>query len=251
MLTIRNTTNLAGLSISGDYQDLDTLYMALLMIVGDEGEYEHFAGARLRVLGIMYDIRHSFQGDREFEFVDNGMDAGRMKLLGIITPEKNVYYTCQLYYPETLFVTMAINDFIRLYAKKQAKSATFPLLDNKNLWDGHIATARLFQSLVVNCLKEAVTEASFKRILKLLHKDYMWTDWYTTQYLDMLNIRYLNIEEREERSKTLSTIVKRMVEKGNEYQEIERAVRETAIANKCSTEDIGLTHWNYPEVIEW
>jgi hypothetical protein len=39
MLTLRNTPNLAGIEICGDYKDLDTLYMALLTIVGDEGEY--------------------------------------------------------------------------------------------------------------------------------------------------------------------------------------------------------------------
>ena len=172
MLTVTNTPNLAGLSVSGDYQDLDALYMALLVIVGDEDEYGNYEGARLRVLGLMYDIRHAFQGDREFEFVRNGMNEDKMKLLEMITPEKNLYYKCQVYYPESLFVTMAINDFVRLYAKKQAKSATFPLVDKRNLWDIHIATARLFQSLVLSCLKEAVTDASYKRILNLLHKQH-------------------------------------------------------------------------------
>ena len=251
MLTLRNTTNLAGIEISGDYNDLDSLYMSLLLIVGNEEEYGNYEGSRLRVLGFMYDIRHAFQGDREIDFVSNGMDEDRMRLLEMITPEKNLYFKVNVYYPEVLFVIMALNDFIRLYAKKQAKSAPFPLLDKENLWDAHISNARLFQSLVANCLKEVVTEASFRRILNLLHKDYKWTDGYTTQYLDMLNIRYLGIGEKEERAKALSTSVKRMVEKGREYQEIEQGVRETAIANNCSTEDIRLSNWNYPEEIEW
>ena len=250
MLNLRNTRNLAGIEISGDYLDLDALYMALLIIIGDEGEYGHYEGARTRVLGVMYNIRHAFQGDRELEFIRNGMDEDRMKLLGMITPEKNLYYKVNLYYPETLFVTVAINDFIRLYSKKQAKSATFPLLDKKNLWDEHIAHARLFQSLVINCLQDVVTESSFKRMLNLMHKDYPWTDGYATQYLDMLNIRYLNIENKEERSKSLSSTVKRMVEKGKEYQKIEREVRQMAISHNCSTEDIRLS-WDYPDEIEW
>lgn len=133
----------------------------------------------------MYDIRHAFQGDREFEFVRNGMDADRMRMLEMITPEKNLYYKCQVYYPEALFVTIALNDFIRLYAKKQAKSAPFPLLDKKNLWDSAIANVRLFQGEVVKCLQKVVTEASFKRMLNLMHKDYPWVHGYATQYLDM------------------------------------------------------------------
>lgn len=250
MLNLRNTRNFTGIEITGDYLDLEALYMALLILIGDEGEYGHYEGARTRVLGIMYDIRHAFQGDREFEFIPNGMNEDSMKLLGMITPEKNLYYKVNLYYPETLFVTVAINDFIRLYSKKQAKSATSPLLDKKNLWDQHIAYARLFQSLVINCLQGVVTESSFKRMLNLMHKDYTWTDGYATQYLDMLNIRYLNIETKEERAKALSSTVKRMVEKGREYQEIEREVREIAISNNCSTEAISLS-WGYPDEIDW
>ncbi|QSO48484.1 DUF6904 family protein [Alicyclobacillus mengziensis] len=249
MLTLKNTPNLAGIEICGDYQDLDTLYMALLMIIGDEGDYGNFEGARLRTLGVMYDIRHAFQADREFEFVDNGMDEDTMKLLGMITPDKNLYYKVNVYYPEALFVTMAINDFIRLYAKKQAKSATYPLVDKKILWDSHIATARLFQSLVINCLKEAVTEASYKRMLNLLHKDYTWTDGYTTQYLDMLNIRYLEIGDREQRAKELSLVVKRMTEKGKEYRQVEEEVRAMAREHNCSVEDISLVE-DYPDV-DW
>jgi Domain of unknown function (DUF6904) len=65
----------------------------------------------------------------------------------------------------------------------------------------------------------------------------------------MLNIRYLNIEDKEERAKTLSIIVKRMTEKGKEYQEIERDVREMAIAHNCSIQDISLIE-DYPDV-EW
>ena len=247
MLTLKNTPNLAGIEICGDYQDLDTLYMALLMIIGDEGGYGNYEGARIRTLGVMYDIRHAFQADREFEFVQNGMDEDTMKLLGMITPDKNLYYKANVYYPEALFVTMAINDFIRLYAKKQAKSSTYPLVDKKNLWDVHIATARLFQSLVINCLKEAVTEASFKRILNLLHKDYTWTDGYATQYLDMLNIRYLEIGDREERAKALSVMVKRMIEKGKEYRQVEEEVRRMAREHNCSVEDISLVE-DYPEM---
>ncbi|SHJ72914.1 DUF6904 family protein [Alicyclobacillus tolerans] len=249
MLTLRNTPNLAGIEISGDYLDLDTLYLALHTAVGDEGEFPAYEGARLCVLGLCYDLRHAVQGDREVGFVPNGMDADRMKFLGLIAPEKNLYYKVNALYPEILFVTIALNDFIRLYAKKQAKSAPFPLLDKKNLWDSAIANVRLFQSQVINCVKAVVSEASFKRITNLMHKDYPWTDGYATQYLDLLNIRYLNIGDREERAKALSTTVKRMVEKGKEYQQVEQEVRAMAREHNCSVEDISLVE-DYPDV-EW
>ncbi len=198
----------------------------------------------------MYDIRHAFQGDREFESVHNGMDSDRMKFLEMITPEKNLYYKCQVYYPEALFIAIALNDFIRLYARKQAKRSRFPLLDKQNLWDEHIATSRLFQSLIIHCLKEVVTEASFKRIMNLMHQDYSWANGYATQYLDMLNIRYLKIGDKDERAKALSTTVKRMVEKGKGYRRVEEEVSAMARKHNCPVEDIRFVE-KYPEEIGW
>ncbi len=249
MLTLTNTPNFAGIEISGDHHDLNTLYMALLMIVGDEGEYGNYEGARLRVFAMMYDIRHAFQGDREFRLVRNILDEERIRGLETTIPEANLYYKCDVYYPEALFVVLAINDFIWLYAKKQAKSAPFPLLDKKNLWDTYIATARLFQSLMMNCVKKVITEASFNRVKNLMHKDYPWMAGYATQYLDTLNIRYLNLRDREQRAKELSKIVKRMMERSEEYRQIEAEVRAMAREHNCSVEDISLAE-DYPEV-EW
>nr|WP_181362988.1 hypothetical protein [Sulfoacidibacillus thermotolerans] len=99
------------------------------------------------------------------------MDEDRMKFLEMITPGKNLYYKCQIYYPEALFVTIALNDFIRLYSKKQARTAPFPLMDKRVQWDANVATARLCQSSVMSCVKEVVTEAQYKRIMNLMHKD--------------------------------------------------------------------------------
>ncbi|WP_407639961.1 DUF6904 family protein [Alicyclobacillus vulcanalis] len=75
-------------------------------------------------------------------------------------------------------------------------------------------------------------------------------DGYISQYLDLLNIRYLRIADREERAKVLSTIVKRMVEQGKEYRQIEEEVRAMAREHNCPVEDISLVV-DYPEEIEW
>jgi hypothetical protein len=74
MIYVTNTPNNAGVAIHGDYMDFKRLYNALHEIVGDEYQYPNYEGARLRVLGDCYDIRHAFMGDRELEFVDNGID---------------------------------------------------------------------------------------------------------------------------------------------------------------------------------
>lgn len=250
MLTLLNTPNLVGLEISGDFADLDTLYRALSTVVGDEWEYkEDVGGARLRVLGVCYDLRHTLMGDNEIQWVDNGMDREKMKLMGLVAPEKNVYYMCRILYPEILFVAMALNDFIRLYAKKQTRTARVPMLDVKNQWDASISAVRLFQALVFRCVNETVTEAAFKRMLALLRK-HTGFEGYATQYVDLLNLSYLDALDADERRRMLFGVVRRMLDNGNEYQAVAQRVRQAAVTHHCLEEDIEL-ELPYPEEILW
>ena len=191
-----------------------------------------------------------FQGDRDMEYVETGMNRERMRWLGRIAPEQNLYYQVAVYYPELLFVTMALNDFVRLYAKKIARSAVFPLTDKRVLWDPAIAKVRLLQSQVDACLKDAISPASYKRIINLMHHDYPWMDNYYDQYLDLLNIRYLELEHREARKKALLTTVKRMVEQGPEYHRLIDSVREFARDSGCPVEAVNLAE-GYPDTIDW
>lgn len=64
MLQITNTPQYAGVTVAGDYQDLDELYEVLHLIVGEEGELPSYDSVRLQVLGVCYDIRHLLMGDR-------------------------------------------------------------------------------------------------------------------------------------------------------------------------------------------
>jgi hypothetical protein len=116
MIYAENTPNNTGIAIYGDYLDFEKLYDALHVVVGDEGEFDTFEAARLRVLGVCYDIRHAMMGDREAEFVDNGMDEEKKRRMSVIAPDKNLYMKIYVLWPEMLFVTMALNDFVHIYA---------------------------------------------------------------------------------------------------------------------------------------
>ena len=70
-------------------------------------------------------------GDREIEFVDNGMDNEKKIRMSIITSDKNLYLKINVLWPEMLFVIMALNDFVQLYAKKKSKKAINLCLINK------------------------------------------------------------------------------------------------------------------------
>lgn len=250
MLTLRNTPNLAGIAISGDTHDLEFLYQGLHQVVGDEEEFLPYDSVRLRVLGVCYDIRHAFQGDRELEYVKTGMSRDRMRWLGRIAPEQNLYYQVPVLYPELLFVTMALNDFVRLYSQKLARSQPFPLLDKRVLWDPAVAAVRLLQSQVAGCLRDAVSPASYGRIMNLMHHHSPWMAHYCHQYLDIVNLRYLDLADGQQRKKALLTTVKRLVEKGPEYQGLVASIHDFARVNGCLVDDVRVSP-GYPETIDW
>jgi len=162
MIYITNTPNNTGVAIHGDYMDFKEIYQSLHTIVGEEEEYPSYEAARIRVLGVCYDIRHALMGDREIEFVDNGMDQDKMRRLSVITHNKNVYLVINVLWPEILFVTMAINDFILLNRKKCKHQQ----------WDKTTAAVRKLQATVSECIKQTVSDASYKRMINMMIRDY-------------------------------------------------------------------------------
>ncbi|MGO4886148.1 DUF6904 family protein [Anaerobacillus sp. MEB173] len=249
MIQVKNTPNLAGVTISGDFYDLEILYDSLHTIVGEEWEWKGYESARLRVLGVCYDIRHALMGHRDVEFVENGLDQDKMRFLSIAANDKNVYLACNVLWPEILFVTMALNDFVRLYAKKQAKNNYNSYTDYRTVWDTSISAVRIFQAAIASCIKETLPETSVNRVLKLMNHDYTWSDDYATQYIDELNCKFIEMN-REKREKNISVTAKRIAEKGREYQAIENAVLEAARKYNCHMTELRSTV-EYPEYIEW
>lgn len=256
MITIKNTENLAGICISGDFNDLDKLVDAFYVITIDEFSEKNKSHIAIstRVLGLCYDLRHAFQGDREVELVDNGMDEDKMKFHSIIAPRNNVYYKCNYLYPEMFFVMLALNELVKLRIRELVKSKYVysNVLDKNAIWDGNIATIRSFQAEFMKCVKEVLTEASFTRWLKFMNGDYINIEEIAGQYVDLQNIKYINMT-KEKRLKNLATIAKRIAEfrSDTEHREIKEVVAEAAKEHGCCEGDIRLKGIEYPEEILW
>jgi hypothetical protein len=249
LILVKNTANNTGVAIYGDSLDFQSLYDSLHNLIGEEEEFISFDTARTRVLGVCYDIRHALMGDREIEFMDNGMDDEKKKRMSLLTPDQNVYLKINVLWPEMLFVMMALNDFVRLYAAKSAKKRYDIMLDKQIVWNPSIADTRVFQAAVAKCLKDTVSAASFSRIINLLNKDYTWLENYTRQYLDVLNCRFIAMDS-EKRLKSIPTMAKRLAEQGEEYRQLRAAVK--AAARDYNTyEDNIKPPVDYPEDFQW
>ncbi|SFM17558.1 DUF6904 family protein [Pelosinus propionicus] len=239
MIFVKHTPNHAGVAIYGDYLDIEELYNTLHDVVGKENEYTSYQGVRMRVLGFCYELRHALMGNREFEYVDNGMDENRMKELAMITPKKNIYVGTHVLWPEMLFIIMCLSDFILLRQKK----IKYPE------WDANTAAVHKFQAAVGECLKQVVTETSYKRILNMITHDYTWFYGYTIQYIDILNGKFLAMS-KEKRLKSIATIAKRIAEIGDEYRAVREEVLEESLNYNCPVDEIQYD-WDYPDNIQW
>ncbi len=256
MITIKNTPNLTGVVISGDFNDFYYLVEVLHEITVNEYSEKHhqYYDISTRVLGLCYDVRHAYQGDREIELVDNHMTEDLMKWHSIITPKSNVYYSCKYLYPEMFFVMLALNRLVELRIKEltKAKYIYREALDKKVIWDDTIATIRSFQAAFAKCVKETFTTAAFSRWLSVMNSDNIGIENIAGQYVDLLNIKYINMT-KEKRKKNLSSIAKRIAEfrYDSDHEEIKKVVMEAAKEFRCQPGEIRLQGIEYPEDIEW
>src|SRR5699024_6846026 len=171
------------------------------------------------------------------------------RFLSITASDKNVYLSCQVFWPEILFVMMALNDFIKMYADKQAKNNFYIFTNFRTIWDPVIASVRQFQSAVATCMEETIPLQSITRILKFMNHDYTWMHHYITQYIDELNVTFSNMD-KEKRLKNISIMAKRLVEKGSEYQSLKQTIEAAAVKYNCHTTDLTIGT-EYPESINW
>jgi hypothetical protein len=254
MISIKNTPNLTGVIISGDFDDLYNLVEAFYAITVNEYSENHqeYLKVSIRVLGLCYDIRHAFMGDREVELVENHMTEDKMKWHSLIAPKSNVYYKCNCLYPEMFFVMLALNELVKLRIRDLAKTSYKEAMDKKVVWDSTIAIIRLFQAEFAKCVKATLTEGSFARWLNVMNNDYIGIETIAGQFIDLLNIKYLRMT-KEKRLKNLSSIAKRIAEfrYDNDHKEIKEAVAEGAREHGCEPEDLSLEGIEYPEGIEW
>ena len=80
MITARPTEHLTGIIIEGEYEDFYELVDGIYRMTGLEEDYgDLYWSVKNRLLGLCYDIRHAYQGDRNVKLVDNGVFDEMMK----------------------------------------------------------------------------------------------------------------------------------------------------------------------------
>ena len=263
MIRVTSTPNLAGVTISGDFEDLDALVDALYQVtVSDHDEdldkkSRRYLNISIRALGLAYDVRHAAQGDREIYTEANGIGERHAETRADAVqplPRSNVRYACNVLYPEVILVTMALNDLVKHRMLRLAKTryGFEAPLDKAVVNDRAISVIRLFQSVFVEAISKVLTKASFTRWRNIVHDRITDVVTITHPFVDTWNLRYLDMD-REERPKKLLTITKRFAEHlyDKENRAYRRAIDEAVKEYGCAETDLRFEGLQYPQEIDW
>lgn len=260
MIRVTNTPNLTGITISGDFDDLDGLVDALYAITITDFEPDltkkdlRLLNISLRVLGLAYDVRHAAQGDREVYTEPNAIQQHHLARLGSDFPTTNARFACNILYPESILMNMAMNELVMHRMLKLAKSRyeyDAPT-DQAVTADRAIAVIRLFQSCCSDAIGEVLSKPSLTRWRNIVYDRLTDVAQIAHPFVDSWNLRYLKMD-RETRAKKLGTITKRLAEYryDSENMEYRRAIDEFVEEHGCAESDVRFDGLDYPEQIEW
>ena len=161
MLKIENTPNLAGIRIIGDYHDLNALYDAISRYTElfytnainqmeqqskdekwDEEEksffIHYYSDIHDCILGLNYDIRHAWQGDRNYEYVDNNaegigqlaeciyeVDHDELDNTRETGANGNLYFSVEILYPWVLYYLQCFNVMTDTFYSEEDRSRLY------------------------------------------------------------------------------------------------------------------------------
>lgn len=241
MLAIQPTEHLTGLTVSGDYWDIDDIIQAIHEIVGEEMHYFHYEGARKRLLKVCAKMRQAAKGEHDIHYVANGINKNAIKKMKAIVPERSVYYAVNILLPELVFTALALNDFVVLYQETVDDSE----------WSLVTTSVRKFQAMIADAIASFMTEDHYLLFLTTLHTKSPLFHQYATQYVDILNLEYLALS-KEERAEYITSFTLRLLAEDEAYKVlIDRLLNVTRIS-KQSLYEVELT-LKYPgdEHILW
>ena len=242
MLKVELTKNYAGVTIYGDYNDLDFLYDSISYLIhGDpssDGEYI----MQNHLYGFLYDVRHAYQGDREAILVDNYLQDYKRKWLEIRkkdATEHNVYFCFNYLLPDIFLDMVLIKYFIRKVDKKV-----------NDVYNPYINMVNYFYSLVLHSIENILTEIKFNKIKKGLLESVVTDSIFIPQWFEIISIDYSKMTKKQ-REKEFMHIMDAIYNYSDyeDYLKMKIYMEKLCKEKNCSLDD--LHYEDYPEEIEW
>lgn len=259
MIKARATEHLTGVTIEGTHDDLYEAVESIHRITNQEEDYKDpFWGVKNRLLGVCYDLRHAYMGDREVRVTDNGVNDEIIKWHSTIMPKQEVRFSVNVLFPEAVFVALSAPDlyvFSRHHygkrTKRQEEKAEYP----NNKYADYLkdrAAIDTLSSAILGALADVITDVELEKIINSSDARYYSDRFYqyATQYVDKCNIEYLKtpVEKRKDK---IRNIAKRLYQQPDAYKNMKRELEHFAKLYNCSIHELNNPDLEYPEDIEW
>lgn len=242
MIKLEFTDNYTGINISGDYEDLDFLYDSIHYLIKGEPKNLMEEAMQDHLYGFLYEVRHCYQGDRDFKFVYNELRKETRELCKIPKQEitdNNLYYSFN-YILTDLFIDMLL---IKYFISRISNN-------EKNIYNPYLNNVSLFYSFVFNQMQEVLTETKLKKLQKGLLESVINDKIYYPQWFETVTCDYLK-QSKEKRLKNLSKTLDAIYNYGDyqDYLEMKIHVEKYCKENDCLITDVRTCE--YPEELEW
>ena len=242
MLKVELTENYAGVTIYGDYNDLDFLYESIYYLIDEDPSSDGEYTMQNHLYGFLYDVRHAYQGDREAILVDNYLQDFKRKWLEIRkkdVTEHNVYFCFNYLLPDIFLDMVLIKHFIRKVDKKV-----------NDVYNPYINMVNYFYSLVLHSIENILTEIKFNKIKKGLLESVVTDSIFIPQWFEIISIDYSKMTKKQ-REKEFMHIMDAIYNYGDyeDYLKMKIYMEKLCKEKNCSLDD--LHYEDYPEEIEW
>lgn len=242
MIKLEFTDNYTGINISGDYEDLDFLYDSIHYLIKGEPKNIVEEAMQNHLYGFLYDVRHGYQGDRNFKFVVNELRKETREHNKIPKKEitdNNLYYSFN-YILTDLFTDMLLIKYFILKLPQNEKDDYNPYLNN----------VKLFYSLVFKLMQEIFTEAKMKRMKKGLIDTIISDKLYVPQWFEAITCDFLK-QSKDKRLKNLSKTLDAIYNYGDyeDYFEMKIHVEKYCEENNYLITNVSIGE--YPKELEW
>lgn len=242
MIKVEFTKNYTGVNITGDYEELDFLYDSIHYFIKNEPKNLMEEAMQNNLFGFIYDVRHCYQGDRDFKIVNNELRKEVREYRKISKKEitdNNLYYSFN-YVLTDLFTDMVLIKYFMMNISKNENNDYNPYLNN----------VKLFYSHIFNLMDKVLSPAKMKKMEKGMIDTIISDKLFFPQWFDVITCDYLK-QSKEKRIKELFKILDAIYNYGNyiDYSEMKIEVEKYCKKNKCLLTDAIMCE--YPKEIEW
>ena len=244
MITAAPTEHLTGVMLEGSYDDFYEIVDSIHRITELEGDYEDpYWSVENRLLGVCYDIRHAYQGDRHVRSTKDGKR-----------------YAVEILFPEALFVAFSVPAMFAIAhtrygerAQKQLEMIYGESVMQASRYADYPrdrAMLELLCSTILSAFAEVIGDETFEKLMRSRSSQNSNYMFYAAQYVDKCNVEYLKTPH-DKRANKLKNIARRLIKAPVAYYNLKRDFEFLAKEYGCSIHELHDPRLEYPEEIEW